>query len=504
MKNKKLIVLHLSVIVILAVLFVSVSVVRWSITFNLPDGYDYLQLARNIAESGRFTTDVISPISWSTVPEIESHPDLWRAPVYPVLLALGFTLAGTGKIIPLAVSVLFFLGFLGLSYWLMFRLAGPRVAFFSTLLLLSYNHLVRTAVTIHPASTYLSLIAVSLLLVLRDRDTPLLFGAVSALAYLTRYNHWFLLAGLLYVALRRSDQSTPRYFGKFAGGFFLLLSPWLLRNVYYTGSPFYHHHMYLLAGRNPLHPNFDIFFQFNPENPFWFAVTHPAIMAKKWIENLFKLYRWIPRYFTVTWPVALLAVWGGLSATGRRHRKIRDLLRIFGIGFVLQALVLAAVHIKARHFIVFLPAVCFLAGFQLNELYRRRRRLTVGLVTLILVINALGWAVTNPWPATVSPDDYRRVSQYVPDGEPILTNAPELTAWFSRRTSLWAVSYPTTQDHYPAFNYVLLTPEVRRDYPSGLSLNQSYLGNKDFRDDFRQIKTFRDSRARLYRRIDRH
>lgn len=63
-------------------------------TLNTPDPFDYAQLARNLAEGKGFTTQLITPLSWREVPQLTAHPNLWWAPLYPLMVAASFQLIG--------------------------------------------------------------------------------------------------------------------------------------------------------------------------------------------------------------------------------------------------------------------------------------------------------------------------------------------------------------------------------------------------------------------------
>jgi 4-amino-4-deoxy-L-arabinose transferase-like glycosyltransferase len=490
---------HFSLLLLLWLGIVSFFLVFGFDNLSTPDPYDYAQMARNLVEGSGFTTDVLTPISWSKVPVLDDHPDLWRAPFYPLLVALGFALVGPHEIVLPLVSAISFFGVVVLTYRITERLFDRSSAFYASLFVLTAPGLLRTGITGYTESTYLFLVLLSIWVVTGDSRRPYLLGLVSGLAYLTRYNHWFFLAGILYFALRKLDRDRFLYAVQFTGVFLLVLSPWLVRNAVWTGNPFYQHHAYLLASHNSINKGFEVFFQFDPASPIGFVLEHPVVLLKKSMTNLVKLYQWVPRFFRETWLLVLVAAPGLLSRETRDDFFRRGVLTVFGIGFVLQAIGLSFVHIKARHFIPFTLVIFIFAGGSLERLIGPRQWFNGSVLAGILVVINLAFVVTmNPWGVSVTAQEYRALDEHVPEGEPILTNVPELTAWYADRPSLWMVSLRKSERHYPNFRYIFISPEVLREYPETLNLQRDYLRNESFRKKFKLKKEFPESRSRLY------
>ncbi len=492
---------HQLILFLLVVLVLSISLVWGFTNLGTPDPYDYAQLARNLAKGSGFTTQVISPISWSKIPALSPHPDLWRAPLYPLFVSLGFLLFGPSEFVLPLVSGLAFIGVVLVTYGITKQLFDRSSAFLAGLFVLTAPGLLRTGVTGYTESLYMLLVLLGVQIVLADDRQPYLLGIVSAFAYLTRYNHWFLLIGILYVALDRIKRDRFGYGLRFAGAFLLVLSPWLLRNAYWTGNPFYHHHAYLLASHNPINRGFTVFFQFDPPDLLTFVLNHPVLMIKKSLGNLLKLYRWIPRFFMETWPLVLIAIPCLVSSETRANSDRRRVLVIFGIGFILQGLALSFVHIKARHFVPFTLVVFIFAAGSFSQwmaTYGSSLRYSLGF--MLVAVNLFFAFTMGPAAQSVTAADYRNLNQHVPPGEPILTNVPELTSWYADRPSLWMVSYEKSMRRYPDFDYIYITPEIRRDYPQQLDIRHDYLRNDLFQNRFELAEEFPESEARLYRK----
>lgn len=118
----------------------------------------------------------------------------------------------------------------------------------------------------------------------------------------------------------------------------------------------------------------------------------------------------------------------------------------------------------------------------------------------LVLLNLIFLSGMNPWGNQLTSQDYTDLKQYVPSSEPILTNAPTLTAWYADRISLWVAPFRAVEEKYPSFDYVFFTPEVSRNYSPRINIQQNYLDNREFQELFKEIKRFDKSGGRLYRR----
>ncbi len=232
------------------------------------------ELGRQIAQGQGFTTRVNYPQTYAVmrargVPlsETQLYPELYHAPLYPLVLALGFKLAPekiwehtpsppngwAPDYLVLAVNLVLFWFAVGLTWRLARRLFDERVAWLAAAG-------VAVSVTLWQQTVVVSglpLLMVLLLAVfgvLADgeevwaEDCPAFdrslawragaLGALSALLFLTEYSAG--LAGLVlagYLAWRLRGAARWPALGVFAGVLLLLAAPWLARNVAVAGHP---------------------------------------------------------------------------------------------------------------------------------------------------------------------------------------------------------------------------------------------------------------------------
>ncbi len=236
------------------------------------EAMDYAQLGRNVMVHRQLITQNVRPASiWYLTrtpgelqPRISAHPDIVHAPLYPVMLGAWFSVTGaqftgegTGQFNIfqpehriMILNHIFALLTALLLYLLGKRLFDRRVALLGvTIYILSdlvwRDSLSGTGVTIVAfwalAAFYAMHIAVSRLEESETTRRWMLPAAVSllfcVLAFLTRYAAIAILPGLaLYLGLALKQRGWI-WGSVFVVLFFVLISPWLVRNVAVSGSP---------------------------------------------------------------------------------------------------------------------------------------------------------------------------------------------------------------------------------------------------------------------------
>lgn len=199
------------------------------------DEYEYAELGRRLAEGRGFTSGVLFP-SHLEYGVDRDHPSLVRPPLWPLVLAAGFSVAGPEIWVVHAAALFFFAGSAVLAAALATGLAGPIA-----------GALAGVAVATAPPFGWLALGGLSetshafwmilafALCTLRAHAAWV--GVACGLGYLTRYNGMALVPVLVLLLLvdRRRWQDAAWCVGAFA----LVALPWWLRNLIVTGSPFY-------------------------------------------------------------------------------------------------------------------------------------------------------------------------------------------------------------------------------------------------------------------------
>jgi hypothetical protein len=199
------------------------------------DEYEFAEIGRRIASGQGFTSGVIYP------PHLDygvsqDHPSLVRPPLWPLMLAAGFVVAGPEPWVVHAVVLLFFAGTVVLATALATRLAG-RLA----------GALAGVAVATAPVFQWLSLGGLSetshafwtllAFLLCATRARPVWTGIALGLGYLTRYNGIALAPVIALWLLIDTRRWQPLAWC--AAGFVAVALPWWLHNFVITGRPFY-------------------------------------------------------------------------------------------------------------------------------------------------------------------------------------------------------------------------------------------------------------------------
>lgn len=236
------------------------------------EAMDYAQLGRNVMQHKQLITQNVRPASiWYLTRDpgelnhqIDAHPDIVHAPLYPVMLGAWFRITGAEftdtpqgplNIFQPEYRIMIFNHIFALLTALLLYLIGNRlfdrrvallgVAVYILSDLVWRDSLSGTGVTIAAfwalAAFYAMVIAVSRIEESSTSNRWILPAAISllfcVLAFLTRYAAVALLPGLaLYLGLALKQRGWASA-AVFVALFFVAISPWLIRNVAVSGSP---------------------------------------------------------------------------------------------------------------------------------------------------------------------------------------------------------------------------------------------------------------------------
>ncbi len=465
--------------------------------FDSEAAMDYAQLGRNLAQSNRYITQCVRPVTIAQVSEhsfdgdarIDRHPELFKPPLYPAVLAANFkffNLVGIDlfpvskdfqgiRIYPAEQWVIvplnhIFTAFSGLMLYLLGRkLFSPKIG---TLSVLTYfiSEIVWTdsirgtglpfLVFFVLGATYFALLS----MIHRRERRPLwnwmLYFLISILfsaaAFLTHYAAIAVIPGLaLFIWMMGSRTQRGGHLAFFYVSLvFLIVSPWLLRNYQLSGSPLgLAPHMALAdsakypgdALMRTLKPDFNL-------------MADIGVAKAKWAKNFNTLYEngftsmgggLLIAFFMVTFFYRFVRVqvhtlrWGiGLSMV----------LFFFGAGFFDKE--------ALRLYHIFWPFVILygLAFFSilLDRLDLNIQLYKTGLTGLVITLTALPLLITIflssapglPYPPYYAPF-VMRVSELLKPNEVMCTDMPWATAWYGKRISLLL---PMTVDDYFEIN----------------------------------------------------
>lgn len=474
--------------------------------FDNESAMDYAQLGRNLAQSNRYITQCVRPVSIATVSahsfdgdaRIDRHPEIIKPPLYPALLAANFkffNLVGIDlfpsskvfqgiRIFPAEQWVIVPLNHLftvlsGLLLYLIGRnlfshkigLLSVLTYFLSKMVWQDSLHSTGLPVLVFfvLGATYSALLA----MINRRERKPLwnwmLFFCISILfsaaAFLTHYAAIAVIPGLalfIWMMGSRTQRGGHLAFFYLALTFFIV-SPWLLRNYQLSGSPLG------LAAHTALidssaYPEDSLMRTLKPS----FNLMGDIGLAKtKWKKNFTDLYEnglttmgggLLIAFFMVTFFYRFVRVhvhklrWGvGLSMV----------LFFIGAGFFDKE-ALRLYHMFWPFVILYGLAFFFILLDRLDlsiQLYKTGLTgLIIGLTALPLLATIfLSAAPGLPYPPYYAPF-IMRVSELLKPNEVMCTDMPWATAWYGKRISI--LMPKTLDDYYEINDY--------RKYISGL------------------------------------
>lgn len=468
--------------------------------FYAPEAMDMAQLGRNLAEGRGYTTLCVRPLSiylvqttserHQRVPVVEGlrdparlhtgHPDIVNPPVWPVLLA------GLFKVLPLRPEVqgqppfryvpelavvgfnqVLLLGLAAMVYWLARRLFDPAVAGLSAALLLLTEVFWRFALSgLNTILVLIWFVALAICLVRVEelgRETPeparrvfqwsALAGLVVALGCLTRYAFgWLILPVVGYVWWVGGPRRRPAALLALVV-FLLTVSPWLVRNWYWSGLPFGAATYTVLDGTyvwpgdklvRSLQPQFEVPVGVSPFSPLWnkFFANLKLIMTQdalrfggSWLGALFLAGLLVPfqhparqrlRHFLLLCLPLLVAV----QALGRTHLS-DETPEINTENLLILVAPLVAVYAVA-FFLTLLDQMAL-------PLYMLRHLVTGILVVLVAL--PLWLVFLPPRPLRTSYPPYhplviQRIGSWFRPQELIMTDVPWAVAWYGQRQAV--------------------------------------------------------------------
>jgi len=491
--------------VALAVLGVAVLAVGYNLrtfkNFYAPEAMDMAQLARNLAEGRGYTTLCIRPVTIHLVkttseqhgrgPVIEGgirddarlypgHPDIVNPPVWPVLLA------GLFKVLPLpeevqaeppfryapelagvAFSQVLFFALVGMVFWLARRLFDPSVAWLSAMVLVVSEVFWRFALSgLSTVLLWVWFVALAICLVRLEeggREAPeragrvfgwaALAGLIVALGCLTQYAFgWLIVPVVLYVWWVGGPRRRPAALVSLVV-FVLVVTPWLIRNWYWSGLPFGAATYTVLDGTyvwpddrlaRSLQPRFEVPVGVGPLSPLWnkFFANLKLIMTQdalrfggSWVAALFLAGLLVPflhpaRQRLRGFVVLCLPVLVVVQALGRTY--LSDETPEINTE---NLLVLAA------PLVVMYGVAFFLTLLDQLELPFYSLRLTVMGLFVIVVGLPMLLVFLPPRPTRTSYPPYnplviQRASAWLRPNELMMTDVPWAVAWYGKRQAV--------------------------------------------------------------------
>lgn len=218
------------------------------------EALDFAQIGRNLSQGRGFTTGILRPLALAYGGDPLRQPDLFHAPLYPLLLAFAFGAFGAKDSVAAGVSGLFYLLTIPLIYQLGKRVFTPTIGLLTALTCLLNARLLEYATSGLPITLSVFLLT-ALFLALYEAaqaqgslETPetalpkskiVLCGLLTGLLYLTDSLFLWIAPVILIALLWLYPKNRTQAARWFLVPFVALALPWMIRNARLTGNPFF-------------------------------------------------------------------------------------------------------------------------------------------------------------------------------------------------------------------------------------------------------------------------
>lgn len=447
---------------ILAVLLLAGAVVwysYYSLTFVAlahNDAMDYASMARNVARGEGFVSSYITPLGLAH--KGLPHPDLWRAPAWPAVLAVFIKVLGATDQAVAIASGFFYLAAIPLVFLLARYWFGGVTASAATLIYVfsAQNLSFSTSGLTEPMALFMLLLVVFVLAMPRFRNPwgDIVLGLVAGLFYLTRYNALLFIPviALYWWWLRKPAGITAVI--RCGAALFLTVLPWMWRNYTLMGSPLFSLQKYEPVMFTKTYPGYSLYMMLEKVDVPDFMRSHwPEISGKigeNWHEFVSHLFD--PAFTGVSAVLFGLFLLALVVPLNERQKGIRPfLLACFG----LQLAALTVIHYIPRLFFMFMPFYAIYGGAVAAGLLSkitRSRGLVVGAVTILTVLfifyNLPDWKEPNVRDPLIRnyAESIRGAMLRAKRGELIISNDGHLLAWYGDR---YAAKLPYSVDMLP-------------------------------------------------------
>ena len=413
---------------------------------NLPEAMDVAQVGRHISEGEGFTTSFVRPLSLAGVPRVERHPDLYNAPLYPLVLAVAFNLFGANDRAVGLVSVLFGLLTAFFAYLVGTRLVDQRAGALSAVLVSLSTGFLYASVSGVNITLLAFLITLGFYLILRHSGSlrwSIACGAVWGLTYLAEYTAVGLIVPAIVLVVLAQRELRLKHAGAFAVGLVVVLLPWMVRNWLVVGGPLTSLKACSIAAYGTTYPVTSLYrYQLEKLDsvaPLAFAASHLGEVGKKLLLNLGALISYLPRLLGVcVLPLVGVALVLDLGSGRANRLKWGLVASMAGMGAIL------AVSEPAWDRLYGLYGITTAIGASGLVLALRGRGLGRGTVAMAIV--ALLALAAFPVAVRALPGQRRAVpdrasleylAQALPADAVVVTDEAPAVAWYSDRTAVW-------------------------------------------------------------------
>lgn len=409
------------------------------------DVWDYLQLARNIAEGEGFASNFTYPLALH-YDDSPPFPTLWRVPLHSALIAsLFLPTGGPSMWVPTIVTFASFALTAALTAMLGVRLCERSAAGAAVILVVLSPHLLSSSLWGLTETLYTSLLLMFAIAFLRQ--TPWgdrIAGICLGLSWLTRSNTLFLLPGLvLWIALvETTSWDRVKRGARILGWLALVCSPWWVRNVLVVGNPFANVASYLPYTFTETWPAWTLLRTVVPPGA---ELPHAPIedLLHRGVANIWSFG--VRQRFLSANPLAIGLYYFGIY-WALRNRKSNPCTWTFaafvGASETLLMVALCFINPEIRIYSTILPLVYLVALLPLQGSFDNTGRYAWKFATVMVLAISLVYlgrfAVHHPngnWPA-LTPNEVAEIRSRIPSEGVILSDTPDYLAWTLDRYTL--------------------------------------------------------------------
>lgn len=478
---------HIALLVGPAVIALLMLAAKWQ-GLQTPRAIDQAQLARHLAEGDGFTTSAILPASLAFHANPTNHPDLYNAPVSPVVLSVFFRIIHPSDRVVAAAGAALWMASIWLTYLVARAWCRPAAAGVAALLYGVSVSALNAALQGQPyvvASAFTLLAAWLALGHLPGHDAEpgpaelpvrraARCGVASALAFLSHYQ-LVVVPVVLGAFIALTQRQSRRNILAFAAGFVALVGPWFVRNLVAGGPVFGLYWYETLAGTGDYAGDSVWRSLARPPNPVVFAVTNPLQMLRKIVVG-FSQYRGAA--LDIVDPIVAFLVLAALFGA-MLSRRWRWLAGLVAVGVAFTVLAGCVLRPEPLLLIAWVPVLAVVAGVQLTtwvddhvrrfsfgELFEalpgakppspagpaghaksppapryvptRVMRLLVYAGLVALLAYPLAYYLTRTTPATASRlrASFRPLEAWLPENALVMSDQPALVAWYAERNAI--------------------------------------------------------------------
>jgi len=446
----------------LLVLFIIAFSLRFFLQFfNIVfegDEMNYVQLAKNLYYGEGYTVTFINFLYLSSP---FGSPDFYWPPLLPYVIYLFYIVFGVSDFSAKLVSVIFGSLLVIPIYFLGKQLFNEKIGFLCALLVTVSRNLVLFSIQVNADIPLVFFLTTCVYWNIKSTENAnlkycLLSGLFFGLAYLARFSAIIFLPILLFNLLYLGKTKKKVYsFFLFVASFFVIISPWLIRNVLLTGSPFFSEKgiplaSYILGGS--YEENF--FGLTAPPSPIQLFLENPFGVISKWLIGIYLEYKVFPQYLTPL--LFVLGCIGGIVSLDKWQQRLILFLLIFtNVAFYGIAIYAGRIGAVSRYNLVIYPfffIFCARGILKLQELIPKNfldiriknihvKRHIITIVVIIIVIEAFATVAGNIIRFEWQNDSLElyKAGLWLKDNttpEAILMSRQDTTAYYAERRSV--------------------------------------------------------------------